>query len=74
MGVKTSTILKISLSQKDMMLLNRYSLLNDMTKKSAAKKIIKEFLAANVTEPEEVSKSQLDLFVDRETDLFDFTK
>lgn len=73
-GAKTSTALKISLSQKHMILLERFALLNDMTKKSAAKKIIKEFLAANVTEPEEVAQSQLDLFVDRETDLFDFTK
>ncbi|MBR1627150.1 MAG: hypothetical protein IJ681_08415 [Bacteroidales bacterium] len=68
-----SQILKISLNRKDLVLLDRYARLNDMTKKTAAKKILKDFLAANVSEPEDVSKSQLDLFSSRETDLFDFT-
>ena len=68
-----SQIIKISLNRKDLILLDRYARLNDMTKKKAAKKILKDFLAANVSEPEDVSESQLDLFSSRETDLFDFT-
>lgn len=67
-------VIKISLNAKEVKLLDRYSKLNDMTKKSAAKKIIKEFLAANVNMPEEISENQLDLFASRETDLFDYTR
>ncbi|MGP1515479.1 MAG: hypothetical protein ACTTJH_05910 [Bacteroidales bacterium] len=71
---RKSQTINISLNNKEIVLLNRYSKLNDMTKKSAIKKIIKEFLLANVSMPEDVSKNQLDLFASRETDLFDYTK
>ncbi|MBQ7984507.1 MAG: hypothetical protein IJ250_02585 [Bacteroidales bacterium] len=61
------------MSSKDSILLDKYAKLNDLTKKTAAKKILHDFLAANVTMPEEVSGNQLDLFTPRETDIFDFT-
>lgn len=74
MPSKSSSVLKLTLSHKDMILLDRYARLNDITKKSAAKKILKDFLAANVAAPEVEAKNQLDLFSSRETDLFDYTK
>lgn len=66
--------LKINLSNKDLVLLNRYCLLNKTTPKKASKKILHEFLSANVTLPEDIAKNQLNLFSPRETDIFDYLK
>lgn len=74
MKKNSSKSVKITLNKKDAFLLDRYAKLNSLTDKTAAKKIIKEFLAANVTMPEQVAENQLDLFACRETDLFDYTK
>ncbi|MBQ9254361.1 MAG: hypothetical protein IJ180_06275 [Bacteroidales bacterium] len=45
-----------------------------MSEKTAAKKILKEYLAANVTLPKDESENQLSLFAPRETDIFDFIR
>ncbi|MBO6117605.1 MAG: hypothetical protein J6P44_03580 [Bacteroidales bacterium] len=71
---KKPQIIKLSLSEKDFILLDRYARLHDMTKKTAVKRIVKDFLSANVSMPEDISKNQLDLFTSRETDLFDYTR
>lgn len=66
--------LKINLSNKDILLLNRYCLLNKMTPKKAIKKVLHEFLSSNVTLPENDVRNQLNLFSPRETDIFDYLK
>ncbi|MCQ2327284.1 MAG: hypothetical protein MJZ71_06935 [Bacteroidales bacterium] len=66
--------MKIILSSKDFILLERYAKLNSLTEKTAAKKILKEFLANNVTMPEDELENQLSLFDPIETDIFDFIK
>lgn len=71
---KKDTSLKIILSSKDFILLERYAKLNSLTEKTAAKKILKEFLANNVTMPEDELENQLSLFDPIETDIFDFIK
>ncbi len=65
--------INISLNNKDTILLDIYAKTNNITPKTAAKKILKEFLSQNVTLPETVAKNQLNLFVSREMDLFDYT-
>lgn len=65
--------INISLNSKDILLLDIYAHSNKITKKAAAKKILKDFLSQNVTPPENVAKNQLELFVSREMDLFDYT-
>lgn len=71
---KKDTSLKIILSSKDFILLERYAKLNSLTEKTAAKKILKEFLANNVTMPEDELENQLSLFDPIETDIFDFIR
>ncbi|MBQ9313010.1 MAG: hypothetical protein IJ213_08210 [Bacteroidales bacterium] len=71
---KKNISLKIILSSKDTLLLERYAKLNSMSEKTAAKKILKEYLAANVTLPKDESENQLSLFAPRETDIFDFIR
>lgn len=71
---KKKTSLKLILQKKDMILLERYAKINKLTPKKAAKKILKEYLATNVSLPEDIAVNQLDLFSPIETDIFDFTK
>ena len=71
---KKDTSLKIILSNKDFILLERYAKLNSLTEKTAAKKILKEFLVNNVTMPEDELENQLSLFDPIETDIFDFIR
>lgn len=54
--------------------MERYAKLNSLTEKTAAKKILKEFLANNVTMPEDELENQLSLFDPIETDIFDFIR
>ncbi|MDO5760030.1 MAG: hypothetical protein Q4Q06_03285 [Bacteroidota bacterium] len=64
----------LSITAKDAVLLKRYCELNESSPKIVIKKVVHEFLSANVNMPEEEIKNQLSLFASRETDLFDFVK
>lgn len=71
---KTRTNINLYLSAKDSYLLEIYAKQNSLTEKMAAKKIVKEFLAANIVVADDVLENQLSLFEPIETDIFDFIK
>lgn len=71
---KKSATIKITLTQNDIALLDRYSKVHHITQKAVTKKVLHDFLLHNVTIPPKELKNQLEIFPMKETTLFDFIK